>query len=282
MNNYTNFLKGIKYFETLDENELIVLNKACQLESYEGRQVVIAEGDKKEKFYIILEGSVNIFKDYYEKDQSFLAGLIQGDMFGELSFVDDNPRSATVVTMEASRFLTINKDDFMKLLSESANISFSIMKWMAATIRKFNQHFIGTIHQRNRKLEQLNIQLKDEIQMRKEKERQLHIYKNKLEEKVETRTKDLKESYEKLKFEIDFRKKTEAEKEKVIFQLEDALGQIKTLSGLFPVCIKCKKIRDKKGYWHQLENYLRKYSETEFRDCICDECSIKHYPQFCE
>ena len=139
---------------------------------------------------------------------------------------------------------------------------------MSSTIRKFNEHFIGTVQQRNLELERLNKQLND--------------YKNKLEEKVETRTKDLRDSNEKLQTEISYRIKTESEKEKVIYQLEDALGQLKTLSGLFPVCIKCKKIRDEKGYWYQLENYLQKYTETEFRDCICDECSIKYYPKFCE
>jgi len=225
---------------------------------------------------------VAIFKGRHAEDQGFLAELQQGDMFGELSFIDDHPRSATVITREASILLTIYKDDFTKILSENAAISFAIMKWMATTIRKFNNHFLSTLQQRNVQLERTNRQLKEEVDIRREKESQLSIYKDELEEKVKSRTKDLSDINDKLQSEIMFRRHTEAEKEKVILKLEGALNQIKSLSGLFPVCIKCKKIRDDTGYWYQLAQYLEKYSETEFRESICGECSKKYYARFYE
>jgi CRP-like cAMP-binding protein len=256
------------------------LNQACVLETYETDQVVIREGDLKEKFYIILEGSVSIIKGRQHQGQSTLAQLNQGDLFGELSFIDDHPRSATVRTNQNSSLLTIQKEDFMTLLAESAAISFAIMKWMAAMIRKFNRLYVDAMHARNVELEATNRQLKTEIEVRKDKEQQLNEYKEKLEVKVRARTKELRESNQKLQNEISFRRKTEAEKEKAIINLESTLDQIKTLSGLFPVCIKCKKIRDDSGYWYQLEQYLVKYSEAEFRESICGDCSQKYYSQF--
>jgi hypothetical protein len=168
----------------------------------------------------------------------------------------------------------------MTLLAESAAISFAIMKWMAAMIRKFNRLYVDAMHARNVELEATNRQLKTEIEVRKDKEQQLNEYKEKLEVKVRARTKELRESNQKLQNEISFRRKTEAEKEKAIVNLESTLDQIKTLSGLFPVCIKCKKIRDDSGYWYQLEQYLVKYSEAEFRESICGDCSQKYYSQF--
>ena len=57
------------------------------------------------------------------------------------------------------------------------------------------------------------------------------------------------------------------------------LLKIKTLSGLVPICASCKKIRDDKGYWNQIESYIEKHSTAEFSHGICPECARKLYPQ---
>ena len=62
--------------------------------------------------------------------------------------------------------------------------------------------------------------------------------------------------------------------------LEKALAKVKTLSGLLPICSHCKKIRDDKGYWNQIESYIQKHSEAEFSHGICQECAKKYYPGF--
>ncbi|MBS3905761.1 MAG: GAF domain-containing protein [Syntrophaceae bacterium] len=73
-------------------------------------------------------------------------------------------------------------------------------------------------------------------------------------------------------------KRAEAEKEKLIVQLQKALGEVKQLSGLLPICASCKKIRDDKGYWNQIETYIRDRSEAEFTHGICPDCFKKLYP----
>ena len=63
-------------------------------------------------------------------------------------------------------------------------------------------------------------------------------------------------------------------------ELEQALNKVKTLSGFLPICASCKKIRDDKGYWQQIESYIRDHSEAEFSHGICPECAIKLYPEY--
>ena len=62
-------------------------------------------------------------------------------------------------------------------------------------------------------------------------------------------------------------------------QLQEALDEVKVLSGLLPICAGCKKIRDDTGYWHQVEVYIRDHSEAEFSHGICPECTKEHYPE---
>jgi hypothetical protein len=81
-----------------------------------------------------------------------------------------------------------------------------------------------------------------------------------------------------MKKEIDERKRVELEREKLINELQDALTEVKALSGLLPICASCKKIRDDKGYWNQIESYIRDHSEAEFSHSICPECAKKLYP----
>jgi PAS domain S-box-containing protein len=62
--------------------------------------------------------------------------------------------------------------------------------------------------------------------------------------------------------------------------LRESLAKIKTLGGLIPICASCKKIRDDKGYWQQVEVYIRDHSEAEFSHGLCPECAQRLYPEF--
>lgn len=70
--------------------------------------------------------------------------------------------------------------------------------------------------------------------------------------------------------------KIKQEKEK----LEEAFGKIKTLTGLLPICSYCKKIRNDKGYWNDLETYIRENSEAEFSHGICQQCAKELFSDF--
>jgi sensor domain CHASE-containing protein len=76
---------------------------------------------------------------------------------------------------------------------------------------------------------------------------------------------------------ITRRKTIEQEREALIEKLQSSLAEIKTLSGLLPICSHCKKIRDDRGYWNTLEKYIHDHSDATFSHGICQECSDKIY-----
>ncbi len=77
---------------------------------------------------------------------------------------------------------------------------------------------------------------------------------------------------------ITDRKKAEAEIKQLVIALREALAKVKTLSGLLPICASCKKIRDDKGYWNQIEQYIKAHAEVDFSHSICPECTKELYP----
>ena len=78
------------------------------------------------------------------------------------------------------------------------------------------------------------------------------------------------------------RKKYEIDRENLILELQNALIEVKTLSGLLPICSNCKKIRDDKGYWIQVETYISKHSDATFTHGLCPECLKQYYPEVYE
>lgn len=111
-------------------------------------------------------------------------------------------------------------------------------------------------------------------------EKELNEHKDQLEQLVEKRTLDLKASNEQLQQEIVTRKQIEEEKETLIKELQKSLDEIKTLRGILPLCSFCKKIRDDKGYWEQVDVYISKYSEADISHSLCPECMKNHYPEY--
>ncbi len=85
-----------------------------------------------------------------------------------------------------------------------------------------------------------------------------------------------------LSSEVAERKRYGKERDTVILELQDALAQIKTLSGLLPTCASCKKIRNSKGDWEQMEFYIQNRSEAKFSHGMCPACAKKLYPDIYE
>ena len=86
---------------------------------------------------------------------------------------------------------------------------------------------------------------------------------------------DLDKANKRLKQEIEVRTKTQRENEDLIDELKQALEEIKTLTGIIPICAYCKKIRDEKGAWDRMEAYISAHSEAQFSHGICPECYKK-------
>ncbi|WP_157237772.1 hypothetical protein [Desulfobacter curvatus] len=103
-------------------------------------------------------------------------------------------------------------------------------------------------------------------QRRKKAEMKLYAHHERLEKTVAERTELLTETNRELI------QKNAA--------LKNALAEVKALSGLLPICAHCKKIRDDKGYWNQLEAYLSKHSDITLSHGICPECLKEHYPDY--
>lgn len=111
-------------------------------------------------------------------------------------------------------------------------------------------------------------------------EEALHFINAQLEAKVKRRTENLAKANQELSREIEERKKTEKEREEVIKQLRNAIEEIKKLREILPICASCKRIRDDKGYWNQVEDYIRAHAGIEFSHSICPKCMKELYPDF--
>lgn len=94
-----------------------------------------------------------------------------------------------------------------------------------------------------------------------------------LERRVEERTVELSAANDELL-------RLNHDKELAIMQLQEALNKISTLRGLLPICASCKKIRDDKGYWSQIEDYISEHTEADFSHGICPDCAEKLYGEY--
>ena len=94
-----------------------------------------------------------------------------------------------------------------------------------------------------------------------------------LERRVEERTADLSVANEELL-------RLNLEKELAIVELKEALNKISTLRGLLPICASCKKIRDDKGYWNQIETYIMEHTEADFSHGFCPDCARELYGEY--
>jgi CheY-like chemotaxis protein len=101
------------------------------------------------------------------------------------------------------------------------------------------------------------------------------LLKNRLERLVPALERELKDAEARREH-----RKVEAERQRLIGELQAALARVRVLSGLLPICAWCKKIRDDEGYWRELESYLAAHSDAQFSHGICPQCRQEHFAKY--
>lgn len=154
------FLRRVFFFRNLTDEELNLVLEACHEERYDAGDVLFSEGSMADRFFIVIHGRVEVWKDYYEKKPSLLGLHGPGHFFGEMALLDELPRSATVVAKEELDVLFLYRDDFKSLIVERSAIALSVMMSMSFLVRSSNEVYVDDLRRRNEELESANEELK--------------------------------------------------------------------------------------------------------------------------
>ncbi|MDD3844820.1 MAG: Crp/Fnr family transcriptional regulator [Syntrophorhabdaceae bacterium] len=135
MKRYADNLRSVNLFADLKDKELETISRILYTHSYRRGQLIFQEGERGDSLFVVLKGRVKVCL-YDEEGREYVLDVIGKDgFFGELALIDELPRSANTIAMEASELLTVRRQDFMKLLLENPSISINILRVLAARLR---------------------------------------------------------------------------------------------------------------------------------------------------
>ncbi|MEW6202760.1 MAG: Crp/Fnr family transcriptional regulator [bacterium] len=144
MNKYQSALREVPLFNKLSQKELKVLERASAVKSYERNEVIIHKHDIGDTFFSILSGKVKVILTD-DPGKEFIVGILKPkEFFGELSLLDGEPRSASVVALEPTEVLVLRREDFLEQIKKHPEIPAKIMTVLARRLRDANLH-IGNL-----------------------------------------------------------------------------------------------------------------------------------------
>lgn len=133
-------LSHISIFEGLPDAELSALQELCITRTYPKNTVIINEGDQANAMFICTSGKVKVYVSDENGKEFVLNSMGPGEYFGELSLLDDETRSASVITTDKSTFSILYKDDFSKVVLNHPDIALVLLRNLASRIRKLTEN----------------------------------------------------------------------------------------------------------------------------------------------
>ncbi|MFW6292766.1 MAG: ATP-binding protein [Spirochaetota bacterium] len=153
MGDYFGFLRDVYFFKDLSDDEVRNIEALCKQDEFQPGQIIFRENAPAERFFIVTDGMVEVWKDYASPSPDLLAVHGQGHLFGEMALIDDLPRSATVVAKTDTRVLYLFRGEFDRVLRENPPVALSILRSLSAMVRKSNESFVEDLRRRNAELE---------------------------------------------------------------------------------------------------------------------------------
>ena len=135
----TLLLRNVPLFAVLPENQLSLLTSMVTRKTFTRGTTIIAAGGPTDSLYIIISGRLKVMMSDDEGREVILAILGSNEFFGEMSLVDDSPRSASVVAIEACELLSLAKRDFNKCLEDNFEMAMTVMRGLVKRLREADQ-----------------------------------------------------------------------------------------------------------------------------------------------
>jgi CRP/FNR family cyclic AMP-dependent transcriptional regulator len=140
----TLLLRNVPLFSVLPEPQLAVLTSLVSRKTFSRGTTIIAAGDTTESLYVIISGRLKVMMSDDEGREVILAILGPNEFFGEMGLLDDHPRSASVVAIEACELLTLAKRDFKKCLADNFEMTMTVVRGLVKRLREADQK-IGSL-----------------------------------------------------------------------------------------------------------------------------------------
>ena len=130
------FLRRVPLFASLSDGQVETLAAASTRRAFPKGRMIVAEGEPSQSLYILLSGRAKVQRSDSEGKEVILAVLTSGEFFGEMSLIDDAPRSASVITIESCDFMAIQKDTFKQMLTQSPEMCQAVMRGLVKRLRE--------------------------------------------------------------------------------------------------------------------------------------------------
>jgi CRP-like cAMP-binding protein len=141
----TEVLRRVPLFSDLAEPELARFAEVTREREYPRNSVILFEDDPGDALYIVATGQVKVVLIGEDGREVILSVLGDGDFFGEMSLIDDEPRSAHVIAMKDSQLLVLRRDDFQARLEEQPKIALKLLRVLVERLRRADEKIGGLV-----------------------------------------------------------------------------------------------------------------------------------------
>ncbi|MCH8937399.1 MAG: Crp/Fnr family transcriptional regulator [Gemmatimonadetes bacterium] len=138
-------LQSIPLFAHLREEDVNRISRFARDRSYPKNSVIVFEEDPGDSLYVVMSGQVKVVLIGEDGREVILSTPSKGDFFGEMSLIDDQPRSAHVIAMEDSQLLVLRREDFHQCLSEMPGIAIGLLRAMCKRLRQADNKIGGLV-----------------------------------------------------------------------------------------------------------------------------------------
>lgn len=132
--------ENVSLFAGLSPDDIKVLEAHAVVKAFPRNALIVSEGDETDHMYIVREGRVKVFVSDEHGKELVLNNHGPGEYFGELALLDDAPRSASVMTAEATKCSVISRRNFLAALSENPSIAMTLITQLSQRVRELTEH----------------------------------------------------------------------------------------------------------------------------------------------